>query len=247
MAAKEKFTQELSIPCYMTDISRKLRPLAFMDLSQAVATLAADELEFGDIQMLEKHGAVWVLARMKVEFLRMPEHREKVTLSTWHKGLDSLFFVRDYQMSDAAGNAIINATSSWVVMNVEERRVLRSEALSDIIPGNPQCADNAIEKPAGKVVIPKTLATRKVGSHRVSYSDVDYNRHANNAKYTVWAMDCLPEELVYNRPLKKICLNFNREALPGEVIDLFCSCDGETFYVEGRCNDLQVFVCSLKF
>jgi len=87
------------------------------------------------------------------------------------------------------------------------------------------------------------------GSHKVRYSDVDFNGHVNNVKYSVWAMDAIPEEVVYGKFLKELTINFNNEAHPEDTVELFRAETGEegTFVVEGRCAEHQTFIARLTF
>ena len=61
-------------------------------------------------------------------------------------------------------------------------------------------------------------------------------------------LDSLPEELVYNRRLKELTINFNREVRPGETVALLHALapDG-AHIVEGRVGDHQVFIERLLF
>ena len=65
-------TQALTVTTYMADVRNLLRPSAFMELAQEIATLGAQKLHFDDSVTLAAANAVWVLARMHVCFERMP-------------------------------------------------------------------------------------------------------------------------------------------------------------------------------
>ena len=81
----------------------------------------------------------------------------------------------------------------------------------------------------------------------MNWSDVDYNGHANNVKYTVWVLDNLPQDLVFGHFLKEVTINFNKEARAGDTVTLYhTECDG-AHIVEGRCGDHQVFIERLVF
>ena len=239
--------QNLSVTTYMADVRNLLRPVSFMDIAQEIATIGAQELHFDDSVTVATHNAVWVLARMHVRFLEMPVRYQDITLETWHKGICSVFFLRDYRVRDAEGNELIAATSSWAIMEKDERRVLRPDGLTDIIPPDPQQPGHAIETPAQKIVIPRGATLEKAADHPVRYSDVDSNRHVNNTRYTAWAMDCLPDDLTFDHALKEIEINFNREARPGETVSLFHAEADGAHYVEGRVADAQVFICKMIF
>ena len=243
----DKTSRDVRVPCYMTDPHARLRPTAFLDLAQNIAVQGADQLKFGDVE-LKAFDCAWVLARQHVRFERPVQHKESVKIMTWHKGPMGLFFLRDYLLLGDDGAPSVRSTSSWVVMNMTERRVVRNDFLSGIVSMDPQSPDHAIEEPAAKVVVPRGTVLERIGAHRVHFSDVDYNQHANNVKYTAWAMDSLPEELVYESTLKELTINFNKEARPGEVVELFHTLDPDGAHiVEGRVDDHQVFIERLLF
>ena len=239
--------QQLSVTTYMADVRNRLRPVSFLEIAQEIATLGARQLRFDDSVTVAAANAVWVLARMHVRFLRMPVRYETIRLETWHKGISSIFFLRDYRVSDEAGNPLIESTSSWVIMEKDERRMLRPDSLGEVIPPRPEQPGDAIGTPAQKVVIPRGATLEKVADHPVRYSDVDSNRHVNNTRYTAWAMDCLPDALTFENDLKELEINFNREARPGETVALFHAESDGAHYVEGRVGDAQIFICKLTF
>lgn len=243
----DKFAHAFTAACYQVDRRELLRPAAFLDLAQYMAVYGADRLRFGDEQ-LRPYGCTWVLARQHVRFERPVRHKEPCKILTWHKGLQGLFFIRDYQLLGADGLPSVNSTSSWVVMNIAERRVARTDFLSEIVSLDPQSRDHAVEEAAAKVGLPRSTELELIGTHVIRWSDVDYNQHANNVKYTVWAMDALPEELVNEKTLKELTINFNREARPGETVELWHALELDGAHiVEGRVGDHQVFIERLLF
>ena len=244
---KDKITEDSVIACYMTDRHRHLRPDAFLDVAQHMAVVGADTLKFGDDE-LAPYGCVWVLARQHVRFERPVLHKERIKMLTWHKGMEGLYFLRDYQLLGADGQPAVNSTSSWVIMNLAERRVARGEFLTEIVSTDPQSPDEALTERAAKVTVPRGTELELIGTHTVRYSDVDYNQHANNVKYTVWTMDALPEELTWGKFLRELTVNFNKEARPGETVELwYAAAPDGSHIVEGRTEDHQVFIERLAF
>ena len=163
--------QKLSVTTYMADVRNLLRPVSFMDIAQEIATVGAKQLHFDDSVTVAAANAVWVLARMRVCFHRMPVRYEDITLETWHKGICSVFFLRDYRVRDAQGEVLIDATSSWVIMEKDQRRMLRPDGLTDVIPPDPEQPGHALETPAGKIVMGMPF----YGRGKEGYADfVDY-------------------------------------------------------------------------
>jgi len=247
---ENKYLQQHVIPCYAADMAFALKPAAFCDYAQEAAYLAATELGFG-YEALKDHHTAWVLSRMSVNFYSYPKWRDEVELYTWHKGLDGLFFLRDYQMKDMEGNLLIDGTSSWLVINTETRRLVRNDDVLKIVPASTMCQDEAIKERAPKVVMPKDIEKTHVKDHLVVYSDCDFIGHTNNVRYIVWSMDSIPNEVTFNRPVRHIDINFNKETTVGEIVSIERACieEGDTlkYLVEGCVDGKQAFICEITF
>jgi acyl-ACP thioesterase len=242
-----KLTEQYTIPCYDTDASWRLKPVSFMNYAQEMANRHANLLGFGYDDLIISQTA-WVLARMHIRFVNLPLWRDNVSLTTWHKGLNRLFFVRDFLMKDSQGNICVEATTSWIVLNLETRRLVRDPKLID---EGTTCQENAIKQPADKVQIPKDAVTEFVMDHVVSYSDVDMLGHTNNAMYMHWAMDAVDYEVTSKRPLKDLIINFNHETRAGEKVSIYRTIveteDGLRVYVEGKVGDVSSFCIEMLF
>lgn len=243
----KRLTEQYTIPCYDTDASWRLKPVSFMNYAQEMANRHANVLGFGYDDLIVSKTA-WVLSRMHIRFVNLPLWRDNVSLTTWHKGLNRLFFVRDFLMKDAQGNICVEATTSWIVLNLETRRLVRDPKLID---EGTTCLDNAIEQPADKVQIPKDAVTEFVMDHVVSYSDVDMLGHTNNAMYMHWAMDAVDYDVTSKKPLKDLIINFNHETRAGEKVSIYRTVveteDGLRVYVEGKVGDVSSFCIEMLF
>ncbi len=244
-----KFCQDICIPCYDTDAAMFLKPAAFMDCAQEIAYWAAKELGFGYDQ-LHVHHTAWVLSRMHIHFENPPKWLDEVTLFTWHKGPDGLFFLRDFYLQDGKGERAVTCTSSWVVIDEQTRRLVRPEDLDSLMSVDPG-TDHAIASPAPKVAMPRGSEPEAAGERRVAYSDVDIIGHTNNARYMVWAMDCIDYETASTRRVRDVFINFNKETTPGSVVQLYrlkAEEDGNlVWYVEGRLDGKSAFCIKMVF
>lgn len=242
-----RFEQKFTIPCYDTDASWRLKPSSFMDLAQEAAGQHAVYLGFGYDDLIATNTA-WILSRVHVEFVDAPKWRENITLRTWHKGLNRLFFLRDFILTDDEGRERVKATTSWLVLNLETRRLVRDPKLME---EGTVCLDNVIETPADKVVMPKDAEPQYVMDHHVAYSDVDMNGHTNNAMYMQWAMDAVDYDIASTRPVKWFTINFNHETKPGDIVALYKVVkeeeDGRHVFVEGKVNDQSAFTVEILF
>lgn len=242
-----RYTEKLTIPCYDTDASWRLKPASFMNYAQEAAGRHAVYLGFGYDDLIVTNTA-WILSRVHVEFADTPEWREDITLTTWHKGLNRLFYLRDFILTDEEGRERVKATTSWLVLNLETRRLVRDPMLME---EGTVCSDNVLETPADKVQMPKDAVQELVLEHTVAYSDIDTNGHTNNAMYMQWAMDAVGYEITSVRPVKEFTINFNHETKAGDKVSIYRSIvereDGLHVFIEGRLPEASSFIVEIIF
>lgn len=242
-----KLVQNFTIPCYETDASWRLKPASFMDLAQEAAGQHAVYLGFGYDDLIKTNTA-WILSRVNIHFIDTPKWREEVTLTTWHKGLDRLFFLRDFIMTDKDGRERVKATTSWLVLNLETRRLVRDPKLME---EGTVCGEHVLETPADKVQMPKDVEPELAMEHVVAYSDVDMLGHTNNAMYMQWSMDAVEYDLVSERSVKELTINFNHETKAGDKVAIYRASvekeDGLHVYIEGKVESVSAFCVELIF
>ena len=242
-----KYIQEFKIPCYDTDAAWRLKPAAFMNYAQEAAGSHAVYLGFGYDDLIKTNTA-WILSRVNVKFIDTPLWRDDVTLTTWHKGFNRLFFLRDFIMTDKEGRERVKATTSWLVLNLESRSMVRDPQL---VQEGTVCTESVLENPADKVRMPRNVEALPVYEHTVSYSDVDMLGHANNAMYMQWAMDAVGYELASERPVKEFTINFNHEIKAGQKVTLYRACEedaaGLHIFIDGRTETGSSFCVEIIF
>ncbi len=242
-----KLVRDHHIACYNTDQGCRLTLSALLDYAQDMAGDHAEILGFG-ADLLMNYRVVWILSRIKVRMEEYPVWRDEVVITTWHRGLNGPFYIRDYEIKTKDGRRLGSITSSWLLLNIDERKLIRSDIATE-----PEkiCSEVALEPVAGKVRIPKDVEMVDCFDHVVRYSDVDKNGHTNNVKYTVMAQDCLDREFVTANPVKEYEINFVKEAMPGETIHLRKGVsqteEGPLWFVEGYVDGQQSFVCKMQF
>ena len=106
-----KYTKDLTIQCYETDAAWRLKPVSFMNFAQEAAGRHAVYLGFGYDDLIASNTA-WILSRMHVVFTDTPKWKDELTLTTWHKGLNRLFFLRDFMLTDSEGDDFMAGAGS---------------------------------------------------------------------------------------------------------------------------------------
>jgi acyl-ACP thioesterase len=242
-----KYVEKHTIPCYDTDASWRLKPTSFMNMAQEAAGRHAVYLGFGYDDLIKTNTA-WILSRVHVEFVDTPKWRDEITLNTWHKGLNRLFFLRDFLITDSEGRERVKATTSWLVLNLETRRLVRDPNLME---EGTVCTENVIETPADKVQMPKDVEAELVRTHLVSYADIDTNGHTNNAMYMQWSMNAVGYDITSSRPVKEFTINFNHETKAGDHVEIYRAFvekeDGLHVFVEGKVEGTSSYCVEIVF
>ncbi len=237
------YSQNLIVTCYDVDALFRLRPAAFMNMAQEVAQRHATTLGYGYDDLMESR-TVWILSRVHVRFNKYPLWRDEVKISTWHKGMLGLFYLRDFELTDANGTPLVVANSSWLVLNIDTRHLARE---TEITANGTFYDRDALERACGKVHIPAGATRVKAGERVVSYSDIDMNGHANNVSYLVWVMDCIDYDFATKHNLRELTFNFNAEIHPCDRVELYRYDVGDKIYFEGVTAERQNFTLELTF
>jgi len=214
------------------DFKETLKLSTLFSFFQDVASLASINLGFGIHTLEQEHGVAWVLMRMRVDIIRNPVLDEEITIETWPLEPKKLEFGRDYLVRDRDGNIIIRAVSSWVIMDIKERKLKRAETIGITYPEI--FTERAIDCKLGKLKHSGELdvSYKKV----IGYSDIDFNGHLNNSRYVDYIMDCFDMDEHEKYDVTSIEVNFMNEALPGDEIVLYqdtSALDSNQVYVEG--------------
>lgn len=156
---------------------------------QRAAVDHAEQLGFG-YQVMSKMNLSWVLVRMNIEILRLPNWREEVLLSTWPSKLSTISAFRDYTLINGkTGETLCNASSEWLLIDLTTRRPQKIEEHRDL-------EVFVTKKNALAGAIPKIRRDHQYEDlFRVKpfYSSLDMNGHTNARKYVDWLDDAIYE------------------------------------------------------
>jgi acyl-ACP thioesterase len=178
---------------------------------QDIAWEHAAKLGFG-YDNLKEDEQFWVLSKLLVKIDRRPVWGEDFTLETWSRGTDGFFGYRDFNFVDKAGNSIIQATSSWLVLDAKTKRIVRLNEFSNF----PKYEESVFGENAGKVQSPKSSAELQFSS--VRFNEIDINQHFNSGRYIERIIDSYSFEFHEENELIEFEVNFLKEGLPTDCL-----------------------------
>lgn len=217
----------------------RIKMYSILDVFQDLAGDHAEELNIGYSLMKEKK-LIWVLVSQEVRIVGNVPYGKEVTLRTWPAEKGRADFIRYYEIETDCGDSVVEAISKWVVVNYETRRIERASEVNyegEIYSKKPFDGINKL-----KVNIPHTKQFLK--SYKVLNDDIDHNGHMNNANYVKLIYNSI--ELSKDNYIKNIHIDYLKEAMLGDTIDLYSFEDIENTYYVGYVNLVQVFIASIK-
>jgi acyl-ACP thioesterase len=200
---------------YELDPAKRLSIPALAGFLQEAAGHNAHGLGFSPMQLLEQD-RTWVLSRLRIRLRDLPGWQAQVTVQTWPSGLDRLFALRDFRIL-SEGREIGAAVSAWLVLEANNRRPIRPESVRDwreIIHPERSIA-LGLERLPGVEGRTPPLQERELP---VRYADLDMNLHANNTRYVEWLLEAVPLEVLRERRLAELDIDFLAEAGHGERV-----------------------------
>ena len=135
-------------------------------------------------------GIVQLLASRQVEVVRVPNYKEELTVTTSIFDVKPMFGYRNTFIYDAQGQPCYRTWSMGAFVDKQTGRLKRVEesAMTDLTI-EPKLEMDYKER---RIILPK-IDGISFDPVRVMRSDIDYNRHMNNANYVRIAMELLPE------------------------------------------------------
>jgi acyl-ACP thioesterase len=195
------------VKSYHSDQNGKLTMYSLFQFLQECAWDNARLNDFG-YETLEKANSYWVLSRVLVQLNEYPEWKNEISIKTWPKGTDGFFALRDFEVRK--DNRVIgSATTSWLILDKETRRPKKLDGFNfDHDNFHPE---HAINKKLEKITFNNPV--HPIDLRGVYSSDLDVNKHVNNATYVRWITDALQFD---NRQVIEFEINFISELLLNE-------------------------------
>lgn len=209
-----EYKKNYKVHVYETSPDGRLSATALFNYMQDIASDHALELGFGRDDLLKKN-CFWVLSRLYVEINELPVWKEEIEATTWPAGTDKMFALRNYVVKHK-NKIIANGVSSWLVVDIRSRRIVRPESILDKTRLSPPTLPNPVRM-AGKLLEPGGVFTQSE-MFTVKGSEIDLNMHTNSMNYLKWAIDTYPANFGESNNLVSVEINYLAESKSGDKI-----------------------------
>jgi len=210
----EKYQEKLTIKSYQTNQYGKASIAALFHIMLEAAWAHAQIMDWG-YDDLKNHNLFWVLSRFYLQVEKYPAWQNEITLNTWSAGTDGMYAYREYIMEDSKGEIILKASSAWLILDMETRKIFR---LSDYKATFPKRIDaNACRNPKR---IKPDAHVGELNFYPVLFSELDINKHFNSVKYVERVLDDYGIDFLNENEPEEMEINYLKEAVAGDSVSV---------------------------
>jgi medium-chain acyl-[acyl-carrier-protein] hydrolase len=215
-----KYEKDYTVHVYETGPNGRLSLFSLFDYFQDIASDHAVRLGYGRDDLLKQNN-FWVLSRIYAEISHWPSWGESLVVKTWPRGTEGLFALRDYEARYSDGRSVARATSSWLIIDRNTRRIKRPDnTLSRYNSDLPR--ETALSRNAMKLE-PVVSENQSKMLLRVRISDLDLNLHTNNVRYLKWVIDSYDLDFMINNVPLSAEINYLSESHYDDNISIMVS------------------------
>lgn len=206
------YSRNLDVAYYLTDHRSQLKPSNILRILTDLSLYQGNEV---DPRLDTDFDFFWVLYRWHIEIKRLPMTHETIKASTWAKSFKKFYANRGFSMETIDGEVLLEAETTWFMLNQKTNRLARFPENIDEEYGNSQ---KGIE--AGKKVLREVKNPTIEKSLKVENSNLDLNSHVNNAVYVDWIFNSLDMDFLESHRLEVMDIIYKKELTLGQEVQL---------------------------
>ena len=199
---------DYTVHIHDVDLNNHMSPASVMRLMH----ICADNQMRTDTPSMESvrdMGIALIMNRLTMEFQKDIDRGDHLLVSTWPCEASAFMMPRNYTIT-RNGECIAGAESTWAVVDIKTRRLLKSDRLdfSRYTFGD--------RGPYEHESVPADAKMEEAGVFPVYYEFCDLNYHMNNTRYLDMLCNFVPD--IEKRFVTKLCLHYRNEAPLNSVI-----------------------------
>ena len=193
--------------------------------------------------MQKESNAFWVITKLKVKLKKQVSSGNYLKVATWTQPLTSSRANRSFKVKQQ-NTVVATGIAEWCCLDFSTRKVRK---LSSIKYPDLEMVENSEPKLCFENLNKQFCEENFVYSRTISLTDIDINKHTNNLKYNLIALDALTLEEFDQMLIDEYEIHFINETKLYDKIDVFKIKEKNMYYIEGRNSNNTVFRVGIKF
>lgn len=209
------FTKKYTTRWHDTDASRRVRITKMLEYMQETSNAHMESRGPSLDKLRDDYGLAFILSKTRMKIYQPLYAYEDIEVQTWTCEPRGFSIPRAYRILKDE-KTVAEADTTWCLVDLNVHQLVKgTEGMAHYNFENESIIEldvpNRFKLPAG--VNMESLTNRKI-----VYSDLDYNMHMNNTKYTDMLCDLIPIEDTGR--ISGVLLSYVNEAVFGDTLDV---------------------------
>lgn len=191
---------------------------------------------------MRKNGMSFVITRVSMDIFREIRLGDRVEVFTAHDHSEGVSLIREYVITSQSGYCC-RATTVWIVLNLNTRRILRPNAIENY-PPTLNLFTQQVE--SEKRIFAKDDVTFPAGELLITKEYIDDNGHVNNTYYQDFVAKAVSDRYS-DRKINHIQISYVHEAFEGATLSLSGIFEENAARVRAQNGDNICFESIVKF
>ncbi len=189
------------IRSYDVDSTMRLSIPSMIQILHDAATKQVIDFKLSALE-LRPVGLAWMLTHQYLEIFSRPLLGATVKILTHPSGRNKIFTFRDYHMFDENGKKLCQASTTWILVDIDRKRSTRyPERISQIL-----AQSDGLDHLPRAHELEQTRPRWSEGSitriFEPGFLDMDFNGHVSNHYFFKWMLATLPDQILAEKDLR---------------------------------------------
>ena len=240
---KNEYSYLLEVNSRLCDNNCKIKFDSVLEIFQDATNFHSYVMGIDKDSLIKSSNAFFVLTKLRFTISQDVFFNDTISVRTWPLKITSpIRFNREYQIQKG-GYSAINGHSEWCVLDYETRQLRKVSSVkypSELIHNDEKSDDKSFNSYL------KIDRGEKVYTHKVRYTDLDFNNHTNNVSYVKMALNSFSPSEFSKYNFKGYEIHFNKETTFNDEIEIYKSVVDNGVYIEGLLNNVKIFECMFE-
>lgn len=252
MRIMREYSRPVHIKSYDVDTRRQLKIPTLLAMCQESSEQQLQQFGLDHASLMQQDIA-FLLARVKIDFRKIPMEGQDVILSVCPRGSQGAQYFREFQMF-SGNDLLVEVMESWILVQISSRSILPPSTM-DHLNIDIQSHRGKWNGRLGRIKMPGQMPL--LAKRPIYYSDLDFNGHVSNIHYARFLLDALPSFSSYNpdpdlqlappKSFRSFSINYISECKWGDVLAIYGCEDENTFYLCGENQNGRSVECFGEF
>ena len=198
------FKETFKIRTNEIDVNKCIKIPSLIQLLQEASMSNAINLKVS-VWDLEDQALSWVLVKKEINIIKLPKLGDIIEVITYPSGMERLFAYRDFIVKNEAGQVIVTASSTWILMNTNTRKLVIPE-FKIPLPTNIE----PLKRPSFNFTRIGESSLKR--TFEVNWHDLDWNQHVNNVFLLKCIIEGCPDDILTEGNIKNIRIQYKTES-----------------------------------